>query len=203
MHLKKQHLCYGKVSISLGKLWNCCASTLLWVVLKTILHKLYEIQVGLGWLHEQNHGWCTNDVPLQQQSPINHPELWQGLVQCFDLYWSFMGILIVLHQWHLCDHSWIWLYICTHFAMVKHCFHIVLEVCDGFICLVHFQSTKFISLHTALLCSGAHSKQSSHVHSATMTLQLAGQGQKYFAIMYGACASTWMQNKQYNQLNKL
>jgi hypothetical protein len=53
--------------------------------------------------------------------------------------------------WHLCDHFWTWLYIHTYYVVAKHCFHIVLKVCNGFIPLVHFQPTKIILLHTALL----------------------------------------------------
>jgi hypothetical protein len=61
------------------------------------------------------------------------------------------GILLVLLHWHLCDWFWAWLSICTHFAAVKQCFHIVLKVCDGFLPLVHLQPTKITSLHAAFL----------------------------------------------------
>lgn len=36
-----------------------------------------------------------------------------------------------------------------HFAAVKHCFRILLNACDEFLPLVHFQPTKIISLHAA------------------------------------------------------
>jgi len=39
-----------------------------------------------------------------------------------------------------------------HSAVVKHCSHIVLKVCNRFLPLVHLQSTEIVSLHDVLWC---------------------------------------------------
>jgi hypothetical protein len=109
-------------------------------------------------------------LTLSHDQPLHNTRMW-------------MGVLIVLRHWHLCDWFWAWLSICAHFAAMKQCFHIVLKVCDGFLLLVHIQPTKITSLHAALLWCVR--KAGSNVNSAVTTVWLAYKVWKYFMIMKG------------------
>jgi len=51
---------------------------------------------------------------------------------------------------------------CKHFALVKHCFHVVLRVFNGFLSLAHLQPKEGVSLHAALVW------YSSHINTATI-----------------------------------
>lgn len=90
--------------------------------------------------------------------------------------------VIILHQHELCDCFWKWISICANFAVVKHCFHIVLKVCDVFLPLVCLQPITIVSLHSALIWCG---KQSGLINSA-MILQPASEGQNVFHSHVGS-----------------
>jgi len=45
---------------------------------------------------------------------------------------------------------------CKHFALVKHCFHMVMRVVNGFLSLAYIQPKEGISLHAALVWCRSH-----------------------------------------------
>ena len=61
-----------------------------------------------------------------------------------------MGVLLFPRPSSSSDHVGISRSIRVHFAVVKHCPHIVLKVFYGFQLLVHFQTTKIGSRHAVL-----------------------------------------------------
>lgn len=71
---------------------------------------------------------------------------------------------IILHLLHLCYSFGTGQSIHTHYALVKHCSHIMLKVYDGFLPLVHLQPPKLD--HCTFLCFCASSKWSSHINPA-------------------------------------
>lgn len=117
--------------------------------------------VCCGWFHGWNHDWLADDLPLHHQLPFSYSELWHGFVQCSLWMWIVAPSFCMLH---LCYCFWTGRSIHTHFALVKHCSHIMLKVFDGFLPLVQLHLPRLD--HCTFPCFRASSKWSSHINPA-------------------------------------
>jgi hypothetical protein len=91
--------------------------------------------------------WCATSVIVTTQ-------IFRIMAQARLMFFSLVHVdwcVIILLHCHWLDHFWRWLSICTDVSSAKHHFHVVLEVFDGFLPLVHLQPKQIVSLYSSLL----------------------------------------------------
>jgi len=184
-------------------LWQIVTRLRLWSSVSFFRTHLTETLWKLSWFV-----MCRTMTDIQMlchfvnSRPSGYPESRCGLVQCFLLLWTCCGVQIIHHQWHLCDRFWTWSSNHTHSAVVKHCFHIVLKVCDGFLPLVHLQPTKN---RIAALCSSLVQTDSAAVMLTPLQwhnywllkVETASQWRRQFVLVHASTISNVVNTTQF------